>query len=61
MLTKEVKMESKQLINWLTHIIVEYKKEYDWKADDNIYFGDIIGKLALLEKLKKELQDDWVA
>ena len=51
-------MTSKQLINWLTGIIVKYKKEYDWKADDNVYLGDIIGKLALLERLKKELRDD---
>ena len=51
-------MTTKQLIDWMAGIIVKYKKEYDWKADDNIYFGDIIGKLHLLEKIKEELKDE---
>lgn len=51
-------MKAKKLVNWMTGLIVKYKKEYDWKADDNIYFGEIIGKLHLLEKIKEELKDD---
>lgn len=51
-------MTSKQLIKWLTGIIVKYKKEYDWKIEDSVYLGNIIGKLRLLEKLKEELRDD---
>lgn len=51
-------MTSKESIKWLTGIIVKYKKEYDWKIGDNVYLGDIIGKLRLLERLKEELRDD---
>lgn len=50
-------MDAKRLIDWLTSIIILYKKEYDWKSDDNVYFGEIIGKLHLLEKIKKDLLD----
>ena len=47
-----------QCIDWLTSLIIKYKKENDWKADDNTYFGEIIGKLHLLERIKKEVKDE---
>jgi len=51
-------MKAKKLIDWLTSIIIKYKKEYDWGTDDNVNFGDIIGKLHLLEKIKEELKGE---
>ena len=52
-------MKVEKLIDWLAGIIVVYRKDHEdeWVAEDTIYFGDIIGKLRLLEKIQDELYD----
>lgn len=51
-------MNEKELVRWLTNLIILYKKERNWTEDDLVYLGEIIGKLHLLEKIKEELKGE---